>query len=151
MALVEAGSHYLTDEAVVVGPSGQILGGLSRQPQLSETSRSLLHQSRWKSVSHADSSSYVEVTAEERIAHPIEAQPSVVAFLDSTANNGPADAVARLIGDSFEPARKTQEGLERVAALVTRTRQLAIERTSPHKMVSVILNACSSTTSPPRP
>jgi hypothetical protein len=138
VALIDAGARYLSDEAVVLDRDGKVVEALGRCPQLDRHSRSILRDERWASNEHPDTSSYVEMTRDERWSDSTPPAATVVVFVGADAPQSDGMAVARLIGDAFEPFRRTQDGLDRVADLVRSSVLVAPNRSEPPEMVRAI-------------
>jgi hypothetical protein len=141
VALIDAGGRYLSDEAVVIDGNGQVVEALGRCPQLDRNSRSILGDARWASIEHPDTSSYVEMAGPEQWSDSSPPAATVVVFVGATPPQTDGTAVARLIGDAFEPFRRTQDGLDRVARLVSSSVIVAPRRGEPAEMVRAIRQA----------
>lgn len=141
VALINAGGRYLSDEAVVLNGNGQVVEALARCPQLDRHSRSILQDERWASTEHPDTSSYVEMAGDERWSDLRPPAATVVVFLGASPPKSEGMAVARLIGDAFEPFRRTQDGLDSVLHLARSSVLLAPNRGEPAEMVRAIQDA----------
>ena len=141
VALINAGGQYLSDEAVVLDRDGKVVEALGRCPQLDRHSRSILRDERWVSAEHPDTSSYTEMAGDERWPDLRPPAATVVVFLGASPPKSDGMAVARLIGDAFEPFRRTQDGLDRVSHLARSSVLLAPNRGEPAEMVRAIQDA----------
>lgn len=143
-ALLDEGARYLTDEAVQIGPDGQITDALRRPIQLDERSTQMLDLEVLATHPvHPDSSRHLPVPQESLQGGPIPDRTAIILLggNESPANMSPrrSQVVAHLISGAFDPGRRAAAGLERTAALASRSHALNLPRAT----VSEHLNTVS--------